>query len=66
MIKDSQWQPIYAINNKDYEWEAELLGAYHKLNHAENELEKQNFEAKSIWTKYDAEFHQMLIKLTIV
>tara|TARA_Y200000002_G_scaffold43108_2_gene31339 strand:- start:86 stop:745 length:660 start_codon:yes stop_codon:yes gene_type:complete len=51
-----------SINNKDYEWEAELLGAYHKLNHAENELEKQNFEAKSIWTKYDAEFHQMLIK----
>ena len=51
-----------SIKNKDYEWEAELLGAYHKLNHAENELEKKNFNAKSLWTKYDAEFHQMLIK----
>ena len=51
-----------SINNKDYEWEAELLGAYHKLNHAENELEKNNLNAKSFWTKYDAEFHQMLIK----
>ena len=51
-----------AIKNKDYEWEAELLGAYHKLNHAENELEKNNLNAKSLWTKYDAEFHQMLIK----
>ena len=51
-----------SIKNKDYEWEAELLGAYHKLNHAENELEKNNLNAKSLWTKYDAEFHQMLIK----
>ena len=51
-----------SIKNKDYEWEAELLGAYHKLNHAENELEKNNLSAKSLWTKYDAEFHQMLIK----
>ena len=51
-----------SIKNKDYEWEAELLGAYHKLNHAENELEKNNLHAKSLWTKYDAEFHQMLIK----
>ena len=51
-----------SIKNKDYEWEAELLGAYHKLNHAENELEKNNLIAKSLWTKYDAEFHQMLIK----
>ena len=51
-----------SIKNKDYEWEAELLGAYHKLNHAENELEKNNFKVKSLWTKYDAEFHQMLIK----
>ena len=51
-----------SIKNKDYEWEAELLGAYHKLNHAENELEKNNLKAKSLWTKYDAEFHQMLIK----
>lgn len=51
-----------SIKNKDYEWEAELLGAYHKLNHAENELEKNNLNAKSLWTKYDADFHQMLIK----
>ena len=51
-----------SIKNKDYEWEAELLGSYHKLNHAENELEKNNLNAKSLWTKYDAEFHQMLIK----
>ena len=51
-----------SIKNKDYEWEAELLGAYHKLNHAEHELEKNNLNAKSLWTKYDAEFHQMLIK----
>ena len=51
-----------SIKNKDYEWEAELLGAYHKLNHAENELEKNNLNAKSLWTKYDAEFHRMLIK----
>ena len=51
-----------SIKHKDYEWEAELLGAYHKLNHAENELEKNNLNAKSLWTKYDAEFHQMLIK----
>ncbi len=51
-----------SIKNKDYEWEAELLGAYHKLNHAENELEKNNLNAKSLWTQYDAEFHQMLIK----
>jgi len=51
-----------SIKNKDYEWEAELLGAYHKLNHAENELEKNNLNAKSLWTKYDAEFHQILIK----
>ena len=51
-----------SIKNKDYEWEAELLGAYHKLNRAENELEKNNLNAKSLWTKYDAEFHQMLIK----
>ena len=51
-----------SIKNKDYEWEAELLGAYRKLNHAENELEKNNLNAKSLWTKYDAEFHQMLIK----
>ena len=51
-----------SIKNKDYEWEAELLGTYHKLNHAENELEKNNLNAKSLWTKYDAEFHQMLIK----
>ena len=51
-----------SIKNKDYEWEAELLGAYHKLNHAENELEKNNLNAKSLWTKYDAEFQQMLIK----
>lgn len=51
-----------SLKNKDYEWEAELLGAYHKLNHAENELEKNNLNAKSLWTKYDAEFHQMLIK----
>ena len=51
-----------SIKNKDYEWEAELLGAYHKLNHDENELEKNNLNAKSLWTKYDAEFHQMLIK----
>ena len=51
-----------SIKNKDYEWEAELLGAYHKLNHAENELEKNNLNAKSLWTKYDSEFHQMLIK----
>jgi len=51
-----------SIKNKDYEWEAELLGAYHKLNHAENELEKNNLNAKSLWTRYDAEFHQMLIK----
>ena len=51
-----------SIKNKNYEWEAELLGAYHKLNHAENELEKNNLNAKSLWTKYDAEFHQMLIK----
>ena len=51
-----------SIKNKDYEWEAELLGAYHKLNHAENELEEKNLNAKSLWTNYDAEFHQMLIK----
>ena len=51
-----------SIKNKDYEWEADLLGAYHKLNHAEQELEKNNLNAKSLWTRYDAEFHQMLIK----
>ena len=51
-----------SIKNKDYEWAAEILGAYHKLHHAENELEKNNLNAKSLWTKYDAEFHQMLIK----
>ena len=41
-----------SIKNKDYDWEAELLGVYHKLNHAENELEKNNLNAKSLWTKY--------------
>ena len=50
-----------SIANADLDWEARVIGAYHKLSRAEGRVEADPEGAGAEWELYNQEFHEALI-----
>lgn len=50
-----------SIANADLDWEARVVGAYHKLSKVEALVEEQPDEYGDAWERYNEEFHAALI-----
>lgn len=51
-----------SIENGTTDWEADLLGAYHRLRKAEKQMLSGEHHIKEEWKQCDWRFHQALIK----
>ena len=50
-----------SIENADLDWEARVVGAYHKLSKVEALVEERPEEFGEEWERYNQEFHEALI-----
>jgi GntR family transcriptional regulator, carbon starvation induced regulator len=50
-----------SIANADLDWEARLVGAYHKLSKVEALVEAEPDRYGEVWERYNQEFHEALI-----
>lgn len=50
-----------SIANADLDWEARVVGAYHKLSKVEAQVEERPDEFGDVWERYNEEFHAALI-----
>jgi len=50
-----------SIEHADLDWEARVVGAYHKLSKIDNLVEDRPDEFGDAWEKYNQEFHEALI-----
>jgi GntR family transcriptional regulator, carbon starvation induced regulator len=50
-----------SIANADLEWEARIVGAYHKLSRVEGFVEAEPERYGEAWERYNQEFHDALI-----
>ena len=51
-----------SFQNGDDEWEAEVVGAYHKLNMIERRMQDGDDSDLETWKRYDWQFHLALIR----
>lgn len=51
-----------SFKNGDDEWEAEVVGAYHKLNVIERRMQTGDESDLELWKRYDWQFHLSLIR----
>ncbi len=51
-----------SIRNGDDDWEAEVAGAYHKLNRVERRMHDGDDTDLETWKRYDWQFHLALIR----
>lgn len=50
-----------SIANADIDWEARVIGAYHKLSRAEAQVDEQPEQYGADWERFNQEFHEALI-----
>lgn len=51
-----------SLQSGDTEWEAELVGTYHKLRLTEERMMSGDTEVKEVWKRFDWEFHKTMIQ----
>jgi DNA-binding GntR family transcriptional regulator len=51
-----------SFQNGDEDWEAEVVGSYHKLSKVEQRMKNGNSSDLETWKRYDWQFHLSLIR----
>ncbi|NCF47958.1 MAG: FCD domain-containing protein [Bacteroidetes bacterium] len=51
-----------SLRNGDDDWEADVVGAYHKLSTTESSMKNRNDADLETWKEYDWQFHLALIR----